>query len=167
MKVLLPIDGSEPALEAVHHAVRLVQGGLQASFVLGNVQEPASLYEVVVAHNAQVIEDVSAAAAAHALEPAQALLREIGAEFESEVVTGDAGHMLVDIAERFECDMIIMSAHGASSSGTALVARDITKLGSVANSVLHSTGLPVTIVKHFERITEERVAAIDEPAAED
>ena len=163
MKILLPIDGSEPALEAVHHAIRLVHAGLQASFVLGNVQEPASLYEVVVAHDAQVIEEVRDAAATHALGPAQALLAAIGAEFESEAVTGDAGHMLVDIAERFDCDMIIMSAHGASSSGTALVARDITKLGSVANSVLHSTGLPVMLVKHFE----ERVPAMDDPAAED
>ena len=85
MKILLPVDGSENALEAVRHALRLVDDGLRASFVLANVQEPASLYEVMVAHDAEVIEQVSAAAAAHSLAPAQALLGVAGLGFETEV----------------------------------------------------------------------------------
>src|SRR5436190_3822970 len=75
MKVLLPVDGSEGALAAVRHALRLLHSGMRASFVIAHLQEPASLYEVVVAHDAQVIENVSTAAAAHSLEAAQALLR--------------------------------------------------------------------------------------------
>lgn len=62
MRILLPVDGSENALEAVRHALRLVDDGLRANFVLANVQEPASLYEMVVAHDAAVIERVSEAA---------------------------------------------------------------------------------------------------------
>jgi nucleotide-binding universal stress UspA family protein len=147
MKILLPIDGSEGSLEAVHHALRMVHGGLRTSFVLANVQEPASFYEVVVAHNAKVIEDVSAAAAAHALEAAQVLLHTAGCAFDTEVVTGDAGHMLVDIAERFECDMIIMGARGA---GAAAPHQGGTSLGSVSNSVLHSSAVAVMIVKQVE-----------------
>ena len=143
MKILLPIDGSEGALEALHHALRLVHAGLRANFVLANVQEPASLYEVVVAHSAAVIERVSAAAAAHSLEPAQGLLRAAGAEFETEVGAGDPGHTLVDIAERFECDLIVMGARGVG-------ALDGARLGSVSNSVLHAAKLPVMIVKLAE-----------------
>ena len=52
MKILLPIDGSPTALAAVRHALRLVQNGLAAEFVLVNVQEPPSLYEIVVSHDA-------------------------------------------------------------------------------------------------------------------
>lgn len=141
MKVLLPVDGSEAALAAVHHALRLVHSGLRASFVLANVQEPASLYEVVVAHDAQVIEDVSTGAAVHSLASAQALLRAAGVEFESEIALGDPGHMLIDIAERFECDMIVMGAHGVGAPLRTA------RFGSVTNAVLHAAGVPVTVVR--------------------
>ncbi len=143
MKILLPTDGSEASLDAVRHALRLVHAGLRASFVLANVQEPASLYEVVVAHDAKVIEEVSAAAAAHLLQPAQALLRASGADFETEIASGDPGHMLVEMAEAFGCDMVILGARGAGSLRSAL-------LGSVSNSVLHAAPVPVLIVKQRE-----------------
>ena len=51
MQILLPIDGSPLSLDAVHHALRLVREGLRAGFVLANVQEPSSLYEMVVVHD--------------------------------------------------------------------------------------------------------------------
>ena len=142
MRVLLPVDGSEGALAAVRHALQLVRSGLRANFVLANVQEPASLYEVVVAHNAQVIENVSTSAAAHSLEAAQALLRAAGAEYETEIELGDPGHTLIDIAERFECDMIVMGAHGVGALPRSA------RFGSVANAVLHAAAVPVTIVRH-------------------
>ena len=143
MKILLPVDGSEAALEAVREALRLLHGGLRASFVLANVQEPATLYEIVRAHDAQVIEHVSDAAGRHALEVAQQMLRAGGAEFESEIGSGDPGHTLVEIAEAFDCDMVIMSARGVGMLGSAV-------LGSVANSVLHAAQMPVLIVKQPE-----------------
>ena len=143
MKILLPVDGSEAALEAVREALRLLHGGLRASFVLANVQEPATLYEIVRAHDAQVIEHVSDAAGRHALEVAQQMLGAGGAEFESEIGSGDPGHTLVEIAEAFDCDMVIMSARGVGMLGSAV-------LGSVANSVLYAAQMPVLIVKQPE-----------------
>jgi len=140
MKVLLPVDGSDGALAAIRHALRLVHDGLRASFVLANVQEPASLYEVVVAHDAEVLERVSNAAAMHSLEAAQALLRAAAVEYETEIAHGDPGHSLIDIAERFECEAIVMGARGVGASLRG------THLGSVANAVLHAAGIPVTIV---------------------
>jgi len=141
MQILLPVDGSDGALEAVRHGVRLLHDGLRVRFVLANVQEPASLYEVVVAHDAQVLEDVSSAAAEHALSAAQALLRAAGAEFETEAVSGDPGHMLIDIAERFACDMVVMGARGVGDPQSRAA------LGSVATAVLHAAAVPVTIVR--------------------
>ena len=142
MKILLPVDGSENALEAVRHALSLVSDGLRVSFVLANVQEPASLYEVVVAHNAEVIEQVSAAAAAHSLAPAQALLDAAGVAFETEIGHGDPGHQIVDIAERCGCELIILGARGMEPLEGAL--------GLAANSVLHHAGMPVMIVRRQE-----------------
>jgi nucleotide-binding universal stress UspA family protein len=140
MKILLPVDGSEPALDAVRFAIRLAREGLPLECVLGNVQAPATLYEMVVAHDADVLQTVSGAAGAHALQGTEDLLREAGINYEREVASGDAGHSLIDMAERFGCDMIVMSARGTGALRQAL-------LGSVSQSVLHASPVPVLIVK--------------------
>ena len=140
MKILLPVDGSEVSLEAVRFAIRMARAGLDTRVVLANVQEPATLYELVVAHDPQVLEEVSAAAGSHTLESAQTLLREAGITCECEVASGDPAHTIIDILERYECDLVIMGASGTSALRSAL-------LGSVSNEVLHAAGVPVMIVK--------------------
>lgn len=141
LKVLLAVDGSELSLDAVRHGLGLVKQGLQAEFVLGNVQEPASLYEIVVVRDPQGLDDVSAGAGAHQLEAAQALCRSAGVAFESEVVTGDPAHALIDIAERYGCEAIILGARGHGGLRGAL-------LGSVSQGVTQAATVPVTVVKH-------------------
>jgi nucleotide-binding universal stress UspA family protein len=140
MKILLPFDGSAVALDAVRFAIRMAGDGLNTSVVLANVQEPASLYELMVAHDPQVIEQVSAAAGAHTLQAAQSLLDAAGLPYESEVASGDPAHTLVDILENYGCDLVVMGASGTSALRSAF-------LGSVSNEVLHAAGVSVMIVK--------------------
>ena len=140
MKILLPVDGSELALQAVRHALQLVSEGLRATFVLANVQEPASLYEVVTAHDPDVIREVRGAAGADLIAPAEALLDAAGVDYESEVAGGDPAHLLVEIAERYGCDAIVMGARGVGGLQAAL-------LGSVSHAVLNDSPVPVTIVR--------------------
>ena len=153
MKILLPVDGSAVAMEAVRFVIRLARAGLETGVVLANVQDPATLYELVVSHDPQVIEQVSAAAGAHTLEAAQALLNEAHIPYEYEVASGDPAHTLIDILERFECDLVVMGANGMSTLRSAL-------LGSVSNEVLHAAGVPVMIVK-LNELSEP--AALDAP----
>ena len=143
MKILLPVDGSELSLEAVRFAVRLARTGLRVKAVLANVQEPASLYEMVVAHDADVIDRISAEAGVHALQAAEELLKQAGIPYEREVAKGDPAHTLLDIVERFGCDMVIMGARGLGTLRSAL-------LGSVSHEMLHAAGVPVMIVKPDE-----------------
>jgi len=143
MKILLPVDGSELSLEAVRFAIRLVREGLGASFVLANVQEPATLYEVIRAHDAEVLEQVSNAAGEHLLQPAEALLAEAGMDYEREVVSGDPAHALVDVIERFECDAVVMGASGLGALSGALV-------GSVSQALVHASPVPVMVVRPHE-----------------
>jgi nucleotide-binding universal stress UspA family protein len=143
MKILLPVDGSELSLEAVRFAVRLARSGLRVSAVLANVQEPASLYELVVAHDAEVIDRISAEAGAHALASAERLLNQSSVPFESEVAKGDPAHTLIDILERYGCNMVIMGARGKGTLRSAL-------LGSVSHEMLHAAGVPVMIIKPEE-----------------
>lgn len=143
MKILLPVDGSELSLEAVRFAIRMVLAGLRADAVLANVQEPASLYELLVAHDPEVIDRVSGEAGLHALQSARELLDAAGVEYECEVAKGDPAHTIQDIAERFACDLIVMGARGQSALRSAM-------MGSVSNEVLHASAVPVMIVKPDE-----------------
>ena len=97
LKILLPVDGSDTSLDAVRHALRLVHNGLAATFVLANVQTPATLYEMVTAHDPDVLDQVSTAAGAHALEPAEALLATAGVEWGREIGSGDPAHVLAEM----------------------------------------------------------------------
>lgn len=140
MKILLPFDGSAPAKQAVSTVIAMASQGLALEVVLANVQEAASLYELVVAHDPKVIEEVSQAAGHHLLEPAQAMLQKAAISFESEVRSGDPAHTLMDILESYGCQMVVMGASGASTLRRAL-------LGSVSNELLHSAGVPVMVVR--------------------
>ena len=142
MKILLPVDGSPAALAAVRHALALRGAGLAADFVLANVQEPPSLYEVVVAHDADVLSEVRRDAGADLLAPAEALLEAAGASWESEVAGGDPGHLLVDLAENYGCDAVVMGlGEGAP--------------GRVARALLQHSPVPVTLVRAPESAAGE------------
>ena len=140
MKLLIPVDGSELSLEAVRFAVRVLLAGLRGEVVLANVQEPATLYELIIAHDPEVIDQVSAEAGIHALQEARALLDAAEVDYECEVAKGDPAHTIIEISERFACDLIVMGARGSSALRS-------TVLGSVSNEVLHASAVPVMIVK--------------------
>ena len=134
MKILLPVDGSAAALAAVRHALRLRGEGLACDFVLANVQEPPSLYEVVVAHDAEVLSDVRRNAGADLLAPAEALLEAGGASWESEVAGGDPGHLLVELLENYGCDAVVMGLGDGAP-------------GAVAKALLAHSPVPVMLVR--------------------
>jgi nucleotide-binding universal stress UspA family protein len=140
MKILLPVDGSELSLHEVRFALRLVREGLQASFLLVNVQEPSSLYEIVTWPDPDVRAKGTRAAGEDALQPAVQLLRDAGVECETEVVEGETAHTLVDLIEEHGCEMVIL---GTRETGSLLSALQ----GSVAQSLLHDCPVPVLLVK--------------------
>ena len=78
LNILIPVDGSSHALLAVNHAMRLVHSGLRAHFVVANVQESATLYEMVVAHDPAVLEKVNEEAGLDLMRPAMALMEAAG-----------------------------------------------------------------------------------------
>ncbi len=142
MKILVTVDGSEAALDAVRHALSLRREGLQTGFVLATVQEPTYVYEMILAPDAEVLERVSGAVGARALEGAEALFNAAECPFEREIGSGDPAQTLLEIAARYGCALIIMGARGRGALRSA-------SLGSVSQAVLHLSPLPVTIVKHI------------------
>ena len=141
MKILVPVDGCEPALDAVRHALSLRREGLQASFVLATAQEPVYTYEMMLGPDAEVLERVTSAVGARALEGAERLFKSAQCSFEREIGSGEPAQTLLEIAQRYGCELIVMGARGRGMLRRAL-------LGSVSQEVLLSSPLPVTIVKH-------------------
>ena len=140
MRILLPIDGSELALHEVRFAIRLVQDGLRADFLLTNVQEPASLYEMVVVPDPQALNTISRDAGEYLLQEACRLLEAQGLAFDTEIVTGDPVQALVELIERQQCDLVVMGDRNPSPLLGALQ-------GSVAHSLAHAAPVPVLLVK--------------------
>jgi len=145
MLILLPVDGSPTSLRAVQHAVVLRDRGLALRVLLVNVQPPPTLYEVVVAHDAERLDAVRAAAGADLLAPAEALLREAGFAFDSEVLGGEPAPTLLDRIETAGAEWVIVGARGAGESGE----RHATP-GTVAMALLQHAPVPVAVVHDAE-----------------
>jgi nucleotide-binding universal stress UspA family protein len=126
-------------MRAVHHALFLVAAGLKARFVVANVQATANLYELVVAHDPNVLQRVSEAAGHDLMRSAVQMLQAGSQQVTQEVVIGDPAQMLVDVIERHACDAVIMATHGAGLRAAML--------GSVSQALVQISPVPVTLVK--------------------
>ncbi len=141
MNILLPIDGSELSLHETRFALQLVREGLQARFLLVNVQEPASFYEIVTAQDPALIEDAALEAAEDLIAPSAQLLREAGVPFETAVVTGDPVHGMLELIEIHRCDMVLM---GSRALGPW---RRLIEGASVSRRLIDDAPVPVLLVK--------------------
>jgi nucleotide-binding universal stress UspA family protein len=141
MFYMLPMDGDKLSLDAVRHLITLVQNGLKARALLANVQDAPHLYEVVLAPDIEVLDRASEGAGQHALQAARDLLDQHGIEWVDDIAHGDPARVLAEMAERHGCDGIIMG-----SGHTGLLSNS--RLGPVAQAVLHHAAIPVTIVRH-------------------
>jgi len=140
MKWLIPVDGSELSIEAVAHVVGMARAGLPCELVLVNVQEPATVYEMVTLHDQAALQQVTEAAGLDLMAPAAELALAAGLTVVQRVLTGDPVPMLLEVLELEGCDAVVMGSHGKG-----LVRRAM--LGSVSQSMLEKSPVPVTFVK--------------------
>jgi nucleotide-binding universal stress UspA family protein len=113
---------------------------LIAELVLANVQEPPSLYEVAVAHDADRLQALRTEAGEDLLRAAEALLEGSGLDFESEVAGGEPANVLIEMLENYGCQAVIVGARGMGDpSGSGL--------GSVTQALLAHAPVPVTVVR--------------------
>lgn len=158
MRILIPVDGSEASLDAVHHALALRSQGLPLELVLANVQDNPHLYEVVLAPDPAVLAGASREVGEDMLLGARAVLDAADQAYSCEIATGDAGPELVDLAERLGVEAVVMGSQGHGLLGGA-------RLGSVCQYVLLHAGVPVTIVRHADPDEDEDI--LDDETASD
>lgn len=147
--IMIAIDGSPESLEAVRHALALIQRGLRADVALVNVQEPASLLELAT-QDSDAIAAAAVEAGEHLMAAGAALLDEAGVGYSMEVVLGEPSTVLVDMAEQLGAELVILGARGMGAIESVLV-------GSVSKAVISRCSKPVLVVKLPEVADEDSV----------
>ena len=141
MKILLPVDGSALSLHETRFALRLVQEGLKAEFVLANVQEPASFYERLTARDDQeMLSNVALEAGADSMAASAKLLESFNVPYETAVLTGDPVPGILELVETYACDMVVMGSRALGSIRSAIE-------GSTSSKLVHDSPVPVLLVK--------------------
>lgn len=140
-KVLVPYDGSPPALRALHFVLAQEAEARPREIHVVNVQPiPIVPGDFAAGKGIFGLRDGSIAQARLMLAFAEAVLSESGTPFQSHIRFGDAAPEIIAQASQLDCDHIVMATHGDGALKNWV-------LGSVATKVVHLATIPVTLVK--------------------
>lgn len=137
--VLVPIDGSECSLQALHYLIGARDENRGTTLHLLNVQ-PAMTGDVRQFVARSDLDDYRRAQSEEALRLARDLLDAAGIVYQSHLAVGHAADCITRCAEELNCDHIVMGTHGRPALADLLV-------GSTTLKVLHQTRVPVVLVK--------------------
>jgi nucleotide-binding universal stress UspA family protein len=142
MKILVPVDGSEPSQRAVDHVIANMQHHKdQADLHLINVQPPlpyGGQASSVVGHAS--IDDYHREEGQKCLQAARQKLDAAGVQYHFHIAVGDPAEATVRYAQEHAVDQIVMGTHGRGAVAAVL-------MGSVAKEVLAKSSVPVLLVK--------------------
>ncbi|WP_434643575.1 universal stress protein [Achromobacter piechaudii] len=139
-RILIPVDGSQPALHAVKALLDARAYDPVERVALLCVQIPLKSGKIGRGLSQHDIDAYYQDEGRAALQDASRLLTDAGVPFDEHVEIGEAAETIVRIANDTGADEIYMGTRGLGSVSSLF-------LGSVATRVLHLTELPVTLVK--------------------
>jgi nucleotide-binding universal stress UspA family protein len=143
-KILVPLDGSKLAEQAIPYATELCKGSTEVT-LLQVVQLPLPLAAPDV-NMAVPLPDITGLQeeALDYLEGLAKALREDGVNVKTDAVERDVvAEAIVEYAEKNEIDLIVMTTHGRSGLSRLV-------FGSVAESVVRHTPCPVLLIRAKE-----------------
>jgi nucleotide-binding universal stress UspA family protein len=131
-EILFPFDGSEGAAETLHHAAEIAtwtDGEIRLLYVADTTEYSTTRVEsTVVDGQVEHGEEV--------LETATETLDSLGVEYATDVVQGAPAETIVDYAEKYDHDVIVMPTQGRQGLSRYL-------LGSVTEKVVRLSTVPV------------------------
>ena len=143
MDIVIAVDGSDNALEAVRYGAKLAAANGDIRLHLLNVQPPLpSAASTFVSQD--VVRSFHQEEGEKCLKPARALLDAEKQGYESHIAIGNAAEAIVAYSKEKNCASIVMGTRGLSSLPSLL-------LGSVAMRVLHLAEVPVTLIPRKRR----------------
>jgi nucleotide-binding universal stress UspA family protein len=137
-RILVPTDGSAQVESAIEHAVEVAavhDASLHGLHVIGTDAFAGVAMETSWGSIDQLLRDD----AEEAVERIRDLAAERGVPVRTEVVEGKPSREIVGYAESTDCDLVVMGTHGRGGIDRLL-------LGSVAESVVRASSVPVTTV---------------------
>ena len=140
MKFLVPSDGSDNAVRAVAHVIRLARCREPVEVLLLNVRVPVDAWEVRRFLTEEEITALQQKEGEDDLTTSRALLDEAGVPYTAQVADGPVAQTIARMADDSGCDQIVMGTHGRGGIASLF-------LGSTAAKVVHLAKVPVTLVK--------------------
>lgn len=156
-KIMIPLDGSDLAECVLPHAEAFIKGGMARTAVFLWVLEPlptamygasvetfaSSAQEEIFASQADYLAKMQTerkSTAEEYLNRIAGRFNQYGAEIKCQILEGRIAETLAGYAETNNVDLLLIATHGRSGVSRWL-------MGSVADRVLHSSRVPVLMVK--------------------
>jgi len=134
--ILLPFDGSEGAAAVLHHASELAHWADATIHVLYVADTTRDSVTVVEGETVDALvrkgEDV--------VDEAEKTLETLGVSYDTDVVQGNPAPTIVEYAEQYDQDLIVMPTHGREGISRYLI-------GSVSEKVVRLSPVPVLTVR--------------------
>jgi len=138
MAILVPYDGSEPAQQAVEHAITNWDG--HELIFLRVIEAADGSLEAGVDLLKERLKESRQEGAADLSGALLKMLSNADVNYEVETVVGKPAREIVAYAEAHDISHIVMGSHGRSGASRVL-------LGSVAQRVVRRAPVPVTVVR--------------------
>ena len=140
--ILVPLDGSQRA-ETILPYVEDIALARKSKVILLQVIEPSTTmvtpYDMVPYYDTELAERILEEAKVY-IKSRQGEFQEKGIQAEALVETGVVVRTILDVAERYNVNLIAMASHGRTGMARVFY-------GSVAAGVLHATDRPLLLVR--------------------
>jgi len=134
--VLLPFDGSEGAASVLHHASEIAHWAdatVQVLYVADTARDSVTVVD------GQTV-DALVRRGEDVVDEAAKTLDTLGVPYDTDVVQGNPAPTIVDYAERYDYDLVVMPTHGREGVSRYLI-------GSVSEKVVRLSPVPVLTVR--------------------
>jgi nucleotide-binding universal stress UspA family protein len=136
--ILVAVDGSEHALEAVKEAVKLARA-MHCKLTVVNVQLSFKTIHTKLYIKEDVIRDYQRELFENATKTAVEYLQSQGVDYELKMLVGDPVQQISKAAKELEASYIVMGSRGMGLVKGAV-------LGSVSNGIIYEAKVPVLII---------------------
>lgn len=136
-KILVPLDGSKPSLDGLHEAIEIAKpfGARITGLCVIPQNPPITLPGIQTPFRSYMTDG-----AAKFMAEAKKVASRNGVEFHAKLIYGDASMEIANFANGKKYDLVVIGSRGRRGLKEAF-------LGSVANSTVHRSQIPVLVLK--------------------
>ena len=135
-KILVPLDGSKTSVKGLEEAIYLAR---QCGATITGISV-VPLYTIKLGKLLTALRNQSVREVKKVMAGAKKLCAQNGIVFSEKIIFGNEAWEITEFAEYKKFDLIVMGSRGLGPFKTSF-------LGSIANTVVHRSKIPVLVVK--------------------